>query len=129
MRAWMQGLMTGAMLIALGATAHAATPSYGVVPQNGAVPSNAEVQEMAAGGVKDMRLILHWGNVEAVQGTYDWSTIDAMVRETTNYGVQPFFFIYGTPAWASKLDHRKGCKKHSCVVYPPKSGTTRQAFA
>lgn len=129
MRVWMQGLITGAILIAFGATAHAATPSYGVVPQNGAVPSNAEVQEMAAGGVKDMRLILHWGNVESVRGTYDWSSIDAMVRETTNYGVQPFFFIYGTPLWASKLDHRKGCNKHSCVVYPPKSGTTRRAFA
>ena len=129
MRVWMQGAMTVAMFVAVGATAHAATPSYGVVPQDGAVPSNAEVQEMAAGGVEDMRLILHWPTVEPTPGTYNWSSIDAMVRETTNYGVQPFFFIYGTPRWAADIDGRKGCNKHDCVVYPPKTGKTRRAFA
>ena len=30
-------------------------------------------------------------------GEYNWSSIDAMVRETTNHGVKPFFFLYGTP--------------------------------
>jgi hypothetical protein len=128
-RAWTQAGATLACLFAIGTTAQAASPHYGVVPQDGAVPSRAEVEEMAAGGVKDMRLILHWATVERVQGVYDWSSVDAMVRETTNYGVQPFFFIYGTPLWASKIDHRKGCTKHDCSVYPPISGKTRAAYA
>ncbi len=124
----MQGVLTGAIVLAFAATAQAA-PSYGVVPQDGAVPSRAEVEEMAAGGVKDMRMILHWPTVESTQGTYNWSSVDAMVRETTNYGVQPFFFFYGTPNWATAIDKRKKCDKKDCTVFPPISGRTRAAFA
>jgi hypothetical protein len=117
--AWLGGLATGLMVIAFAATARATVPDYGVSPQNGAVPSRAEIEEMAAGGVKQIRLLLHWGTVESTRGTYNWSGIDATVRETANYGVKPFFFIYGTPTWAAKLDGRKGCKKKDCSVYPP----------
>ena len=65
----MQGVVVVAILGAFAATARAATPDYGVSPQNGAVPSRAEVEEMAAGGVKQIRLLLHWGTVEATKGT------------------------------------------------------------
>jgi hypothetical protein len=116
-------------VVAFAATARAATPDYGVSPQNGAVPSRAEIEEMAAGGVKQIRLLLHWGTVESTKGTYNWSGVDATVRETANYGVKPFFFIYGTPTWAAKLDGRKGCNKKDCSVYPPTSNRTEKAYA
>jgi hypothetical protein len=125
----MQGPVALAVLFGFAASAHAAAPSYGVVPQNGAVPSKADVEEMAAGGVTSIRLILHWPSVESVPGEYNWSSIDAMVRETTNYGVKPFFFLYGTPNWAAKIDGHGKCDKRDCSTYAPTSGKTRRAFA
>jgi hypothetical protein len=124
-------LLVATTLALLGTVAATATaqPIYGVAPQDGAVPSHDEISEMAAGGVDQIRLLLHWPSVESVRGTYDWSGTDAVVRETSNYGVQPFFFFYGTPAWASKVDHRKHCLGGDCSVYPPDSNTTRRAFA
>ena len=117
------------MLLALTASARAGQLSYGVVPQDGAVPSGGELDLMASGGVERIRLVLHWASVEQKRGRYDWSGTDAVVRETTNHGIEPFFFIYGTPAWASKLDHRKRCGARDCTTYPPGSNATRRAFA
>src|ERR1044072_2036956 len=109
--ALMQGLVTVALLLVFSATARADTPDYGVSPQDGAGPPRREIGEGAAGGVKQIRLLMHWGPIESTRGTYNWSGIDATVRETANYGVKPFFFFYGTPARAAKRDGRKGCNK------------------
>ena len=118
-----------ATLVALSisaAGASAAQPTYGVVPQDGAVPSADDLRLMPEGGISSIRLLLHWGSVEPVPGTYNWNGIDATVRETTNRGIQPLFFFYGTPAWAAAEDKRR-CSE--CSVYPPKSAKTRAAFA
>ena len=124
----MLGVVVGALLIcAFAATARADASAYGVVPQDGAVPSRAEVEEMGAGGVTEMRLILFWPSVEEQPGQYNWKNVDAMVRETTNYGVQPFFFLYGTPKWAAKIDGIRCNKK--CYKFAPTSGQTRRAYA
>src|SRR5215203_4956305 len=52
--------IVAALLCAFAGTARAQPPNYGVSPQDGAVPSRAEVEEMAAGGIDQMRLILFW---------------------------------------------------------------------
>ena len=117
------------LFCAQASTASAAEPVYGVVPQDGAVPPSGDLELMAAGGVDQIRLLLHWASVEYVRGNYDWAATDAVVRETTSHGVQPFFFFYGTPAWVSKLDKRKRCRGGDCSLYPPASGKTRRAFA
>src|SRR5688572_27405278 len=93
-----------AIALASAATVRAEEPTYGVVPQDGAVPSRAEVEEMVAGGVTSIRLLLHWPSVEPEPGEYDWGVIDAIVRETTNYGARPFFMLYGSPKWVTELD-------------------------
>jgi hypothetical protein len=129
-RAWTTILALGAALAGLamgaGGAAAAAKPIYGVVPQDGAVPSEADLLLMPEGGISSMRLLLHWGSVEPVPGTYNWGGIDAMVRETTKRGIQPLFFFYGTPDWAAAEDKRR-CGE--CSVYPPKTPKTRAAFA
>jgi hypothetical protein len=112
-----------------GSSASAGTVTYGVVPQDGAVPSREDVELMASGGIDQIRLILHWPTVESTPGHYDWSSVDAMVRETSNYGVEPFFFIYGTPNWAATIDGHKHCDRRDCAIYAPTSPKTRKAYA
>jgi hypothetical protein len=128
-RALTAALALGATLATLALSAGgaaAAKPVFGVVPQDGAVPSESDLRLMPEGGISSIRLLLHWGSVEPVPGTYNWGGIDAMVRETTNRGIQPLFFFYGTPDWAAAQDKRR-CSE--CSVYPPKTGRTRGAFS
>lgn len=117
-----------AALTLASASATAAAPTYGVVPQDGALPSAEDIALMPPGGVETMRLMAHWPDIEPNEGAfYDWSGLDWMVRETTNRGVQPFLFLYGTPAWLAREDGQN-CGS-SCSVYAPDSPSTRRAFA
>jgi hypothetical protein len=110
------------------ADAGAARPVYGVVPQDGAVPAFEDLELMPRAGITSVRLMAHWGSAETTRGTYDWTTLDAMVRETTNRGIQPMLFLYGSPHWATTLDGRD-CPDETCTIYPPRSDATRAAFA
>ena len=114
-------------LLATASPAAAAKPVFGIVPQDGALPPTADLDMMPGGGVGGMRTMLSWATVEHNRGTYNWSQIDPLIRETTNRGIQPFVFIYGTPEWAAKLDGRP-CSGGECAVYPPKTQATREAF-
>jgi hypothetical protein len=116
------------LALALSATSAQADPIYGVVPQDGALPAQDDLQLMPSGGITSIRTILPWSVVERTEGTYDWSGIDEIVRQTTANGIQPFPFLYGTPDWAAAKDNRK-CADNVCAVYPPKSNATRDAFA
>jgi hypothetical protein len=115
-------------LLAFSAPAKAADPVYGVVPQDGALPTQDDLKLMSDGGITSVRTILTWAVVESVPGQYDWSGFDEIVRQTTANGIATFPFLYGTPAWATAMDHTK-CDPSLCVVYPPKSAATREAFA
>jgi hypothetical protein len=108
--------------------AHAAKVAYGVVPQDGALPTQDDLQLMASGGVSSMRTIFSWSVVERTEGTYDWSGIDELVRQTTSNGIEPFPFFYGNPEWAAQRDGYS-CTGYDCAVYAPKSEATRNAFA
>jgi hypothetical protein len=101
---------------------------FGIVPQDGALPSGEDLDLMPSGGISAMRMMLPWDQVEKTPGEYDWTQIDAVIRETTKRGIQPFPFLYGTPAWAARRDHQP-CSGTTCAVYAPKSGATRAAFA
>ena len=119
--------LLGLTLALLPATA-TADPVYGVVPQDGAVPEAADLELMPAAGISSVRLLASWATAEPSPGQYNWSTLDAMVRETTNHGIQPYLFLYGTPQWAAEMDGRS-CVGNDCSVYAPKSAATRAAFA
>ena len=117
-----------AVLSVAAASASAAKPTYGVVPQDGAVPGADDLERMPKAGISSMRLLLHWGSVEPVPGVYNWGGIDATVRETTNRGIEPLFFLYGSPSWVTARDKRD-CPPTDCSVYAPRSKGTRSAFA
>ena len=112
----------------LAGEARAEQPIYGVVPQDGAVPALEDLELMPEAGISSMRLLAHWASIERVPGTYDWTALDAIVRETTNRGIQPLLFFYSTPDWATQIDRRR-CRGDACTLYPPKSPETRAAFA
>jgi hypothetical protein len=109
-------------------TAASAAPVYGVVPQDGALPPRSELQLMRDGGVESIRLMAHWGTVEPAPGARNWGTLDALVRETTERGIQPLLFLYGPPPWVVEEDGRK-CAEAACAVIAPSSKSTRKAYA
>ncbi|MGH2987883.1 MAG: hypothetical protein ACRDLO_14505, partial [Solirubrobacterales bacterium] len=116
----------GAALI--GPAAASADPVYGVVPQDGALPPRSDLQLMREGGVESMRLMAHWGTVEPSPGARNWATLDALVRETTERGIQPLLFFYGPPEWVVQRDGRQ-CTGVDCTVIAPSSKATRDAYA
>lgn len=123
-------LATTLIALASGAaTADAKRPVFGVVPQDGALPEFSDLGLMPRAGITSIRLMAHWGTAEEKPGTYDWDVLDAMVRETTNRGIQPLLFFYGSPKWAAELDGSDCGEGVNCTVYPPRSPETRAAFA
>ncbi len=119
---------TLAAAVAIGAGTAGAKPLYGVVPQDGALPTAADLELMPKAGIGGVRLMASWATVEQVEGLYDWDVLDAMVRESTNRGIAPLFFLYGTPDWAAQRDGYQ-CAGVTCHVYAPRSPETRGAFA
>src|SRR5918996_2463173 len=115
--------------LALPAAAQAAPPRdfYGVVTQDGGPPDNGDFDAMRAGGVGSIRLLAHWAQIEAQEGTYDWSALDASVRMAVNNGLEPMLFFWGSPTWAVNRDGY-ACSA-GCNVYAPASSETREAFA
>ena len=70
-------------------------------------------------------MMLPWGaGRAATRGEYDWSQADALIRETTNRGIEPFPFLYGSPGWAAEQDGWP-CSGNDCAVYPPRSTADR----
>ncbi len=128
-RRWLIGAAALAVvaLLAPATPAAAKRPVFGIVPQDGALPPSADLDLMPGGGVGGLRTMLSWATVERHRGSYNWTEPDELVRETTNRGIQPFLFLYGTPPWAAKLDERD-CAGEACAVYPPRTNTTRDAF-
>ena len=113
--------------LALVAGASAARPVFGIVPQDGALPTSGDLDLMPGAGIESMRTMLHWPSIEKTPGEYDWTEADAVIRETTNRGIQPLVFLYGLPEWAAKRDNYP-CGGPQCTVYAPKSPETRAAF-
>ena len=115
--------------LAIGAgVAEAKGPLYGVVPQDGALPGTRDLNRMLVGGISEVRLMLHWGTIEQQQGVYNWGSTDITVRRATRKGIQPLYFLYGTPTWAAHTDGHP-CRGGECSAYAPSSPATREAFA
>ena len=114
--------------LAVSAGVAQAKPIFGVVPQDGALPTFEDLDLMPGGGVGGIRLMANWSAVESTPGIYDWRSTDALVRETTNRGIEPFLFFYATPEWAAREDGQP-CNGPDCAVFPPISTQTRTAFA
>ncbi|MGH2952118.1 MAG: hypothetical protein ACRDKX_08745 [Solirubrobacterales bacterium] len=115
--------------LALPAPAAAAPPPgfYGVVTQDGGAPEEGDLGTIRAGGAGSIRLLAHWAAIEAQEGAYDWSSLDAAVRSAVGAGLKPMLFLWGTPAWAVNRDGY-ACAVN-CNVFAPASRETREAFA
>ena len=121
------GVATIAATFALAAPA-TAQPLYGVVPQDNALPAGEDLELMPSGGVDSIRLMAHWPSAEDIDGIYDWSSLDGMVRESIKRGIDPLPYFFGTPDWAARRDGHS-CGRDDCSLYPPSSAETRKAFA
>jgi hypothetical protein len=118
------------MLAPAAAAASAPAGFYGVV-QGEETIADGDLEQMAAGGVGALRVMVHRGVVEPLPGAYDWRTIDDVVRRATAHGITPFLFLYGSPAWSAQADGF-ACTvggRRDCSVFAPRSDATRAAFA
>lgn len=69
---------------------------FGVAPNE--TPNDADFARMTAGGIGSYHVLLSWQTVELEQGTYDWSSYDAVFRQLATYGIEPVPYVIGTPA-------------------------------
>ncbi|HEX3290229.1 MAG TPA: hypothetical protein VHR46_02465 [Gaiella sp.] len=52
-------------------------------------------------GTQAVRVTLDWREIEAVQGTYDWSRDGTLLDALRGSDIEPVVAIWGTPAWAN----------------------------
>jgi hypothetical protein len=56
---------------------------------------------MVLSRVTTVRFLLGWSQLEPSQGTFDWSQSDETIGGLAAHGIEPFPFVYNSPAWAS----------------------------
>lgn len=59
------------------------------------------VSLISAGGANSFRDDFPWVSVEPEQGTFDWSSTDAIVTQAAKHGLHVLMIADETPAWAS----------------------------
>jgi hypothetical protein len=102
------------------------TPAIGVVPQR---PFDAdETEAMTEAGISSVRVWLPWAQVESERGRLDWESFDQTVADNAEGGLTTLPFLFGTPAWAA-ADDGQLCEGTECLSFPPRSESTRTAFA
>ncbi len=58
----------------------------------------SDLQEL---GTQVVRVTLDWREIEATQGTYDWSRDGTLLDALRGSDIEPVVAIWGTPAWAN----------------------------
>ncbi len=99
---------------ALASTASANDPVYGVVPQDGAVPSGQSRPDGPGGATRSASL-LWWAGVEPSRGHLRLERHGRRRPRDHRHGVKPFFFLYGTPTWATT---RTGAEAAATAIAP-----------
>lgn len=106
MRLGLATLFAAAVLV-LPISASASSPSrsqasFGVVSQ--APLQERDLVRMSRGGVRTLRILVHWGRVEAQPLTFDWSQLDPVVGWATQHRIRLLPFVLGTPAWVARSE-------------------------
>ena len=70
---------------------------YGVV--QGPALDSADLDSLAASGIKTTRFLLSWKSVERSRGQFNWQRTDQLVGGLASRGVRPFPVIWGSPSW------------------------------
>jgi hypothetical protein len=58
-----------------------------------------DAQGMAEARVHTERFMIKWREVEATQGSYDWSDRDRLIGTLASRGIRPAPFVWGSPTW------------------------------
>jgi len=71
---------------------------YGMTPAQ----IDAQLDQMQAMGVDDVRVMIPWAGVEFYPGYYNWSTVDYIVNAADSRGMGVLAVINSTPFWATE---------------------------
>ncbi|GAB7069542.1 cellulase family glycosylhydrolase [Mycobacterium hodleri] len=71
---------------------------YGMTPTQ----IDAQLDQMQAMGVENVRVMIPWAGVEYYPGYYNWSTVDYMVNAADSRGMGVLGVINSTPSWATE---------------------------
>lgn len=71
---------------------------YGMTPAQ----IDAQLDQMQAMGVNDVRVMIPWAGVEFYPGYYDWSTVDYVVNAADARDMGVLAVINSTPYWATE---------------------------
>lgn len=89
--------------------AHSVVTYYGVT---------AHVNKLKELGSRFARFGVPWFDIEAVQGTYNWTTLDTVINTLYANGIQPLLLVHGnSPQWANGSTNTVYSTNHSYV--PP----------
>ncbi len=92
------GALLSLMAFASAAQAVPAT-FWGVVPQ--AVPTEEQWETLKAGGVDSVRMPVDWSEIQPTRGgALNLAEIDALVKRTSQAGIEVLPFITNAPKWA-----------------------------
>ncbi|MDT5081593.1 MAG: polysaccharide biosynthesis protein PslG [Mycobacterium sp.] len=69
---------------------------YGMTPAQ----IDAQLDQMQALGVNNVRIMIPWAGVEPIENTYDWSTVDYMVNAADSRGMGVLGVLNSSPSWA-----------------------------
>jgi hypothetical protein len=69
---------------------------YGMTPAQ----IDAQLDQMQALGVNNVRIMIPWAGVEPIPNYYDWSTVDYMVNAADSRGMGVLGVLNSSPSWA-----------------------------
>jgi hypothetical protein len=69
---------------------------YGMTPAQ----IDAQLDQMQALGVNNVRIMIPWAGVEPMPNYYDWSTVDYMVNAADSRGMGVLGVLNSSPSWA-----------------------------
>ncbi len=122
------GTLLSLMAFASAAQAVPAT-FWGVVPQ--AVPSEEQWETLKTGGVDSVRMPIDWSEIQPIRGgALNLAEIDALVKRTSQAGIEVLPFITNAPKWAVPSVGVAGTGGAVKVpAHLPVSGTAATAWA
>jgi hypothetical protein len=73
-------------------------------------PTERDVETAASLGAKSIRIWVNWRKIEPTKGKRDWSSLDKIVAQNEQRGLEPWFLVAGAPQHACRggeLDEQK----------------------
>ena len=111
-------------------TAKAPREFYGVVPQTSL--TQTDFQRMGTGKVGTIRVFLNWAGIDQTSdpsaADNNWSSMDPIVLEAAQSGIDVLPFVFGTPEWVAKNLDGHSCSPSQCVLYAPSSQAALDAW-